>query len=301
MSQSTFSWKKFWNRLTSFWLQVFFYSVLLFLVAVKMKWIDFNIKELSQTLLPITTSRWWFATDYVMLYIFTPYINVMLNNLTKKQYNYLVLSLIGVASAYQTLFRTYSPIKDTNINNLIIFVMFYIIGAYFRKYTYKNTKVERNIAIITFFSIWILNACKSFFIGYISYKTSNPVYLTRDETLSHLTSLVVVLLAISMFVIFKNTHIKYNKTINILAFTTFGIYLIHDNNYIRGKLWNDWFNVVAMYRSYDLLSFIVHIFVIVVLIFSVCSLIEYMRIKLFVYIAKVYQIIKHKIATRLKH
>lgn len=50
--------------------------------------------------------------------------------------------------------------------------------------------------------------------------------------------------------LFKNMNIKYNKVINFIASSTFGVLLIHANsNTMRQFLWKDICNVVGSYNS----------------------------------------------------
>ena len=294
MCQSQFSFSKFWKRLLSLWLQLIFYSAVLFAIALKFNWIDLSAKSFFDAFFPITTSAWWFATTYVMLYFFIPYLNIWINNLTKKQYQGLVLVFVFILSIYPTLFRGYNPTDGTNISSIIMFMMFYIIGAYFRKYTYKNARTERNIALVSFVGLLILNCIQSFFLGYLTYNTGNSIYLSRSEDLGHMSSIIVIGLMVSMFLIFKNLNIKSNKIINTLALTIFGVYLLHDNSYTREKLWGDWVNVVDMYIKYDFLEFFLRICLVVGLIFIICASIEYLRIQLFKVCSTFFRFLKRK-------
>lgn len=51
-------------------------------------------------------------------------------------------------------------------------------------------------------------------------------------------SIVGLLAAIGIFTVFKNLKCKYNRWINILASTTFTVYLIHNNPIISDWVWN---------------------------------------------------------------
>lgn len=75
---------------------------------------------------------------------------------------------------------------------------------------------------------------------------------------------------------FKDLKMKQNHFVNVLGASTFGVLLIHANsNTMREWLWRDLLNNVGMYNS-DLL--IVHAIVSVLAIFSVCVLVDYIRI-----------------------
>ena len=83
---------------------------------------------------------------------------------------------------------------------------------------------------------------------------------------------------VSAFLFFKNIKIGYNKIINTIAASTFGVLLIHANsNTMRRWLWQDTFNNVGAYESGNV---VIHAVVSVVLIYAVCTVIDLIRIRL---------------------
>ena len=83
---------------------------------------------------------------------------------------------------------------------------------------------------------------------------------------------------ISAFLFFKNLKVGYNKIINTIAASTFGVLLIHANsNTMRRWLWYDVFNNLDAYESG---SVVIHAVFSVIIIYVVCTLIDIGRIKL---------------------
>lgn len=68
--------------------------------------------------------------------------------------------------------------------------------------------------------------------------------------------------------------IKHHRWINIAASATFGVYLIHDNNYMRHFLWIDFFNN-ANYQ--DSLLLIPYSIIVVIMVYVSCTAIELLR------------------------
>ena len=80
--------------------------------------------------------------------------------------------------------------------------------------------------------------------------------------------------SIALFILFKSIDLGVNKKINYISSLTFGVYLIHDNRYIRGILYDNILNTQRWFNSnYLIIDFIIS----VVAIFIVCCLIEYIR------------------------
>ena len=92
--------------------------------------------------------------------------------------------------------------------------------------------------------------------------------------LNHET-LGVVMATFSLFMFFKNINIGSNKIINAISRTSFAVYLIHDNNLIRSKLWGTWIKTGAIKSPIEII--IIGILC-AIIVYAVCSLIEWIRI-----------------------
>lgn len=87
-------------------------------------------------------------------------------------------------------------------------------------------------------------------------------------------SILVIAIAYALFKYFTNIKSYENKFINIVSSCTFGVYLIHDNNYMREFLWGNIFDN-SKYAESDYL--IVHFILSVIIVYVACTVIEYIR------------------------
>ena len=101
---------------------------------------------------------------------------------------------------------------------------------------------------------------------------------------------LVIIQSVAYFSFFTTLNIK-SKFINYLSTLMLGIYFIHENNYVRENLYN-WLGIVSGPK--DSLLFVPYIFIIAILIFVVCAIIEAVRQKLFSFIYK------RKFATKIR-
>lgn len=107
-------------------------------------------------------------------------------------------------------------------------------------------------------------------------KMLNIAYIYPYRFVADSNVVLALITSICSFMFFKDLKMKQNHFVNVLGASTFGVLLIHDNsNTMREWLWRDLLNNVGMYNS-DLL--IVHAIVSVLAIFSVCVLVDYIRI-----------------------
>jgi uncharacterized membrane protein len=89
-----------------------------------------------------------------------------------------------------------------------------------------------------------------------------------------LNSPFILASSVELFIGFAKMKPIYNKALNKLASATLGVYLIHENSYVKPYLWNTLLKNSQMYESRFL---IVHAFVSIIAVYLVCSLIDLIR------------------------
>lgn len=247
--------------------EVWFYSICIFLVASLTQIIDFDIKLLIKVMIPIIFNSNWFALVYIVLYIFIPYINMLINNLDKKQHFKLCLIFVCIFSIIPT-FTT----ANIEYSNITWFVMLYCIAAYIRKYPNKYTEnVKENILYTCIIIAFLIFSVAEF----------NILGLFIPQIAKHITyfgkinSFPLLILSVTMFLVFKNIKVKNNKFVNLIATSTFGVYLIHDNMFMRNYLW---VKVLKNNTYIESPYLILHLIFSTIAVFIVCTLIDQIRI-----------------------
>lgn len=251
-------------------LQILFYSVLiglLFYFFPSKSLGSLSISQLSQAFLPVTHSFYWFATTYMILYLLTPYINKMLLHL--EQSEFIKLLILGLLFCILVPSFAYT---DLGVGRVIYFIFFYSIGAYFRLYPVQIKK--RKLLLASSISYFLLFLTTVFFQFLSSYDANYSVWIYH---FAGINSLFVLFISISIFLLFQNWKVQYHKWINVVASTTFGIYLIHDNPFFKQFLWVDFFQNSTYYMRKALFP---HAILSIAVVFISCAIIELFRIYL---------------------
>lgn len=245
-----------------------FYSILIYLIFMLLGVISFNIKDFIKALLPVTFGEYWFISVFFVLLLLTPFLNYFIEKITRKQHVMIILLFMLIWSIIPTL--TTSPFYG---NETLQFIMFYLIGAYLKKY--PNNIISKNnndrkfllfCSILLFISMLLLNILA---IRWNMFNHGTWFYIRE--------SFLVIGISASLISIFSKLTIS-SKMINVLASTTFGIYLIHDNPYMEYLLWDVLFaNGKYIYSTY----IIGHMIVSVMAVFISCAFIEFFRLLLF--------------------
>jgi len=117
-------------------LQMITYSLIEYLIGIYVfKLEKFQLNTLQQNLLPLSNNVWWFASNYVKLYLLFPLINIGIRGLNRMNYRkYLILTSLFFC-IIPTIFH------DTHNNYLLWFGFLYFVAGYLRKYSIaENTK-----------------------------------------------------------------------------------------------------------------------------------------------------------------
>jgi len=250
-------------------LQVIFYSILIFSVICIYKPSIFNVKYAIKSVLSIFYSNYWFATAYIGMYAVMPITNYLINHMTERMHRKLIIVLTIILSIIPFIFVG----SNLFYSNLIWFIFLYFIGGYIKKYSIG--KIETNRVRIFVMSI-ICILCSSLFMVILGQKHS--IFLRGAYIFSKINSPVMLLGSISMFLIFKNINIGKNKYINYIASSTFGVYLLHDNNISSDIMWLDLFKAKLFYNT-NALIFLLHVTSVVMILFVVVMIIEIPRKK----------------------
>lgn len=255
----TSQWK--FRKSVKLWVQVSFYSIIILIIAIIFGR-DIGLKDVIRNVLPIPYIVYWFATTYFVLYIFSDFINIFVKALNKK----MLLRFLFVLFIIVSIIPTFLPGSMKN-SELIYLLLLYVIGAYIRLYnpTVLNNKRCLFIGILLyalcFASCVVIDLLG---INIPAVKAYAMYFMQGARTPMFISSIFI-------FAGFKNKRISNLRIINIMAASTFGVYLIHDNEYVREFLWKTIFKNASYFQSPLL---IVHAVITVALVYCVCTLID---------------------------
>jgi len=194
-------------------------------------------KERVLSFFPVILNRYWFITAYLVIYILSPFLNLLVQAMDRKTYRKFlstVLILYCVIPTCMGIFYNTSEMTHTSetmlyYNRLIWLIVVYFIGGYIYIYgqydKYAENIVQRQISktigittSIMFLSIVLIDQFHDFFeiLG-----TTEAAYFWHPNTIP------MVVLSIAMFLWFHNCRLSYHPLINKAASTTLGIYLLH--------------------------------------------------------------------------
>ena len=168
--------------------------------------------QLIKALLPFSTNEFWFFTCYLLILLFSPYLNEFVDSSSQQQFKKLLTALCLVFVLLPSVLYFHPLGSGKNVLNL---VFVYLLGGYLRRFNVEDRVSDTHLCVIflgSFISIFILDSILSKLTGSIH------IPFARD------CSIFVLLEAVSIFLIFKK-HYFTSGLINKVSGHVFAVYL----------------------------------------------------------------------------
>lgn len=159
----------------------------------------------------------WYVELFISMSILIPFFNMMFNNMSKRQHQYFIIALVCSISipAFvndNEILKEYIYLPNF-ISNMYPFV-YYSIGNYIRKYNEEITVNNKKLVSIILLCITLITSLLFFAEG----GYTRPVD-------GYYPSIIQVILATSIFLLFRNVFSRGNKVIDYVSKYTLGIYI----------------------------------------------------------------------------
>lgn len=258
-----------------------FYSALIAVILTSTGLLTLSKLSIMEDVLPINLKSYWFLNCYVVIYLLSPYLNKITEDMTKKEFLRFLTFLIILLSVLPTI------TNDVFIQNrgysIINFTIMYYLGSYFRRYPISESIVfqklsnkKRFLILIALFFLIAIIRVGFYYLGNQMEHINSQILgywgsVIKNSFVSYADPLVILQTCIYCL-IFETINIK-SKVINYMATSTLGIYLIHDNTNLRQVLYKG-LNVTKYGASKK--AFLV-LFVSAIVIYVGCFIIENIR------------------------
>lgn len=197
----------------------------------------------SNIWLPIPIpSNYWFVIAYVYMLLFMPFMNLILEKTSRRQ----ILTILVVFTLLWTILQFINVIKPDNdqynffnFNNY--FLLIYLISGYIRKYRPKWS--------VGFIRAFLSLAITLLVIWGIIYSISPKEYNWFAGVMASLSNPLSLILGVTVFTFFNSINMGHSVIINYISKSMFGVYLIHDNSYVRPIIWQKLVNTLPYAKN----------------------------------------------------
>ena len=195
----------------------------------------------------VNTQSWFVGYYFVVIIIAALFLNKILRKFEKKQYLTFLLVLFALISfGWSGSLLNY--IAET-LRVLAAGVFVYSLGGYIKLYD-PFRRVRTYVLILVWIGVYALiylSYYNTVHMAIEAYKLNNPsgefiqVLLTSFSDFS----MVIIILGVAAFELFKRIRIPNGRVINYLGSAAFTVYLLHDNAFFY-SIWNrqDWITLL---------------------------------------------------------
>ena len=241
-----------------------FYSFVIFMIFWITGYEPFSIKMFIKNMIPFLDISTGFMACFLLFYLLIPFLNILIKHMKKREHEMLLALCLFIYTFLPSLAKAYVV-----FNYITWFVVLYILISYIRYYPkeiYQNTKVWGILTIVTIVLSWIsIVVCR--------YVGIDPYFFVAESN-----KILALVTALCAFMFFKNVNIGYNRLINKIAASVFGVFMIHTNSdTMRRWLWYSTFKNGNMYFTK---YYVLHAVISVILIYIICTIIDVIRIKM---------------------
>lgn len=259
------------KRLMKLWGQIWFYSVLclvLFLTVLTPAE-PLGMADIIKSLLPVTYSRYWFATSFIMLMLLSPFLNSFIASAGRETLFRLIVLLVLLWSVLATFFAA-----DYSYNIMGWFVTVYLISGYIRRY-YVPGQHAAGRHLIRAIAAYLLLLLSNILINLAGKYTGSSALLANSAIFAKQNGIFDFLVALELLLYFLNRKPFYSRAANIVASACFGVYLLHDNFIFRPYLWK---TLLHMPEHYGSTMLPLYVLISGLAIYIACTLIDLLRI-----------------------
>lgn len=209
-------------------------------------------------------SIYWFVIAYLILYSISPVLNSFINNANPRLYLSVLCIFLFMEFVF-ALIPNIDPFKSGY--SAISFIGLYLLVQFVRKYCQKLQNIGCKQCFMLYFVMSILPVLLFFITKY-------------NFNICAYSSPFVIFASLFFFLAFKNIHF-YSKVINIIAYSSFSIYLIHMHPIVKPYF------IQLMNSAYDYLGgygYILFVIVFAICLGAFCVLFDKLRVLLWNYI-----------------
>lgn len=217
--------------------------------CVKIHEAEANIKALD---VQIFNGYYWFVGYYFSVILTAAlFLNKLLQKINEKQYlTFLTICFVVIQLGWLgSLIDNFA----VGLRTLLAGIFLYSFGGYIQKYNpFKRLRFSSLclIILVVYILIYIsnYNITMNNIEQYLYYGSNGEFYQVLPSFENY--SIIVIIMGITLFEMFKRIRIPQSTIINYLGSSTFMVYLIHDNDFFY-SLWNtqDWITLLY-YRPY---------------------------------------------------
>lgn len=260
------------DRIVKLYIQVITYSLPITFIMLFLNRENASIKDFARGFLPFLGRGLWFASAYITLLLFKPFLDKILN-WSRKELGWFVGLLFVFISAVSTL----PDAQAGYVIDSVWFLVVYLFIGYIKKYDLSLVIPNWISAILAGGGYIILTVCiflgKCFPDGNILIRVVSRLAGQYSGDIKTLPNFVIAFLLVMWFLRRKERH---SKVINGLSKSVFSVYIVHQVPAFISFIWKRIFMADIWIPGHSFW----YVFVVFAILIVVCCTMDYFRRKI---------------------
>lgn len=266
-----------WSKLVGLWLQVAFYTVGITVLFAFFAPDTVSEIQWIRAFFPFTTSQYWYITAYAGMFLFLPFLNLILEHSSKVQ---VIGFLLAAGVMFSVLPRVLmeEPYELSNGYSMIWLIILYLLGGWIRKYNIVRYVSKRWCVILFLGSTTLVLLSKLLF-------ENKKIHILGKDVAGgmfvHYLSPFIILNAVALLCLFAQVDFQSQIGKNLVRWLSpaaLGVYLVH----VQPLVWSYGMKGIAAtfsQRRTDLMA--LSVLGLALAIYVGCTVVELLRLRLF--------------------
>lgn len=215
------------RRVVRLYLEVWCYVAPITLVVVLLGF-PVPLKDIVRGIFPFLGKTVWFASAYLALLLFSPWLQKILA-WPRRSLRLLLFVGFALTSFWVTVY-TFDRTEDQWLDILVWFSFSYLFVGYYKRYLAQKIRIGKWKVLALTLLLYVVLVGTSMTQTGLLHKLANA-YLGDYKTIPN------VLCAMGLFYFFQHTELGCNRVINWFAASAFAVYIIHQTPAFIPVLW----------------------------------------------------------------
>ena len=259
------------DRVLKLYIQVITYSIPITFIMLFLNQENVSVKDFARGFLPFWGRGLWFASAYITLMLFKPFLDKVLN-WSKKELGLLV----GLLFVFISLVSTFPDVQEGYVVDCVWFLVVYLFVGYIKKYPIKTIFPNWINAILRGGGYVILTVCifmgRCFPDGNMLIRTLARLSGQYVGDIKTLPNFIIAFLFTMWFMRLKERH---STVVNWLAKSVFSVYIVHQVPAFISFIWNRMFMAFLWIPNHT----VWYVFVVFAVLLVVCRILDIVRMK----------------------
>ena len=257
------------KRILKLWKNTYLYSIIIGLILVAFGICKFSLSNAFYVLFPIISKAYWFITIYIVLVLFSPFLNTIVCHISQNQYRNLIVISILIFTIIPTFTTTEHMVDINGGTGLIWFSVLYLIGGYMSKYcNLKNVKSPMKKYIFYSLVLYFIKLSMTLIC------TKYGFDLNQSNKWFLYNVIFVLFSSINLFIFFERLdvkNLKIQKFIDYITPCVISIYIIHEHPLLSKVLYTDILHLNLIINEFYAIPLL---FVLAIFLFFICIIID---------------------------